>query len=80
MRRFIRLLDFEGDDVTLGATRQISPDGLFRCDEGSQPLIIGETGLCSLKLREFGQWLRLRCELRGAGPRTKVLIYLALKE
>jgi hypothetical protein len=79
-RWFIRLLDLAGDDVSLEAIPQISPDGLFWCDEGSPSLVMRETGLYSLKLREFGQWLRLRCELRGAGPRTKVLIYLALKE
>ena len=31
-------------------------------------------------LRDFGQWLRLWCDVRGADPEVKVLIYLALKE
>jgi hypothetical protein len=64
---------------TLTVTPQISPDGLFWCDEGSAPLPIGKPGLHSFPLRDFGGWLRLRGELSGDQAKTKVMIYLVLK-
>jgi hypothetical protein len=69
-----------GAAMTLKA--QISPDGLFWCDADNPGLGRGihETGLYSFAMRDFGQWLRLVGELSGAGPRVKVMIYLALKE
>ncbi|MCC6178900.1 MAG: hypothetical protein IT305_26630 [Chloroflexi bacterium] len=79
-RWFIRVLECEGEDAALVAHPQISPDGLFWCDEGSPPLVLRGAELGSLALRNFGQWLRLRCEVRGGNPRVKVLIYLTLKE
>ena len=66
--------------TVLRVTPQISPDGLFWCEEGSAPLLISKPGLYSFALREFGHWLRLDARLAGAGAQVKVLIYLALKE
>ncbi len=77
---FVRVLDVSGEGVVLNVRPQISPDGLFWCDEGTEPTGIREASLYSGKLRHFGQWLRLQCELRGTDPMVKVLIYLALKE
>jgi hypothetical protein len=80
-RWFVRVLDISGDDeVTLSLYPQISPDGLFWCDEGTKPLEIKEAGLYSYALRNFGHWLRLRGVFTGVNPTVKVLIYLALKE
>ncbi len=64
----------------LETSAQISPDGLFWCDEGTHETI-SEPGLYSFKLRDFGGWLRLRCAFTGGdGPRAKLMIYLVLKE
>ena len=79
-RWFIRMLDIEGEGAHLRARVQISPDGLFWCDEGEVFPDIWEDGLYSIALRDFGGWLRLQCEVGGQAPRVKVLIYLALKE
>ncbi len=85
-RWFVRVLAMSGDDVSVSLYPQISPDGLFWCDEGTSPLVIRATELqppdpvFSLPLQQFGQWLRLRGVLLGVNPRLKVLIYLALKE
>ncbi|MCC6860058.1 MAG: hypothetical protein IT158_15930 [Bryobacterales bacterium] len=79
-RWFIRVLEMEGSETVLRVTPQISPDGLFWCEEGSAPLLISKPGLYSFALREFGHWLRLDARLAGAGAQVKVLIYLALKE
>ena len=62
----------------LTLTPQVSPDGLFWCDEGAAPLVIEGVDMASLPLREFGGWLRLDAKLTR-GARIKVLIYLALK-
>ena len=75
-RWFLRVLDLNG---TLTITPQISPDGLFWCDEGRPPLSIPAPGLFSFPLRDFGHWLRLRGEI-SAGGKVKLMIHLALKE
>jgi hypothetical protein len=79
-RFFLRVLDISGEKVTLTVNAQLSPDGLFWCDEGSRPLIIEATGLYSFPVRDFGHWLRLQGRLTGACPKVKLLIYLAVKE
>jgi hypothetical protein len=79
-RWFIRILEMQGEPAVLTVTPQISPDGLFWCDEGSTPLLISKPGLYSFALHDFGQWLRLEAQLAGREARVKVLIYLALKE
>ena len=78
-RWFIRPVELS-DGCTLVVHPEISPDGLFWCAEGSAGLRITEPVLASLKLRDFGQWLRLRCDLSGPSPSAKLMIYLALKE
>jgi hypothetical protein len=77
-RWFVRILE-SSPGIRLTVTPQISPDGLFWCDEGSEPLVMEQPGLASLPLGNFGQWLRLDVRLGGEHPRVKVLIYLALK-
>jgi hypothetical protein len=77
-RWFVRVMDTA--EGALSVVPQISPDGLFWCDEGSPALEMKQPGVYSLALREFGQWLRLRCSVSGARPSIKVMIYLALKE
>lgn len=77
-RWFVRILEASpGTELTLAP--QISPDGLFWCNEGSDPLRMTGVGLASIPLRNFGQWLRLNAQISGENPRVKILIYLALK-
>ena len=76
-RWFIRAMDLQG---TLSLTPQISPDGLFWCNEGRDPLVIRQPGVYSFALREFGGWLRLHGDVTGEQAKAKVLIYLVLKE
>ena len=79
-RWFIRVMSMEGADAALVVTPQISPDGLFWCDEGRASLVMSKTGLYSFPLREFGNWLRLRAEVAGSNASVKVMVYLVLKE
>ena len=76
---FVRVTDMT-EGTVFRAHPQISPDGLFWCDRGDEPITITQTGLYALALRDFGGWLRLRCELEGADPKVKLMIHLALKE
>ena len=77
---FIRVMDISGHQARLSARAQVSPDGLFWCDEGSRFPDIRKAGLYSLPLRDFGGWLRLDCKVSGTEPKVKVLVYLVLKE
>lgn len=76
-RWFVRVVELSG---RLTLAPQISPDGLFWCDEGSPALEFGAPGMQSIALSGFGQWLRLNAALAGEGARAKALISLALKE
>jgi hypothetical protein len=76
-RWFIRVIDVRG---TAAIVPQLSPDGLWWCDEGGAPLVIRDAGLYSFPLRDFGHWLRLRVTLEPAEAMLKVHITLALKE
>ncbi|MFM1550239.1 MAG: hypothetical protein ACKJSG_12615 [Lentisphaeria bacterium] len=73
---FVRILELD-DDTTFTATAQISPDGLFWCDKGDAPLVADKPGVYPLALRDFGGWLRLRCDVAS---HVKLMVYLVLKE
>ena len=77
-RFFLRILHLEGDGP-LQAAVQISPDGLHWCDEGATLGPITEPGLYSVKVREFGGWLRIRSDIPEEGT-VKLMVYLVLKE
>lgn len=79
-RWFIRILELKGKDAAFAVTPQVSPDGLFWCDEGREQLVMREPGMYSFALRDFGGWLRLKAKVSGGEPSVKGLIYLALKE
>ena len=78
-RWFVRILGIT-EGAELRARAQISPDGMFWIDEGTELPVMSEAGLYSIKLREFGGWLRLRADLEGSDPEVKLIIYLVLKE
>ncbi|MCP5113059.1 MAG: hypothetical protein GY953_19700 [bacterium] len=79
-RLFVRVLEMSGTDASLQLHPQVSPDGLFWCNEGSDSLVIYGPGLYSMPLANFGHWLRFHGILSGATPSAKVFIYVALKE
>jgi hypothetical protein len=79
-RWFIRIVSVKGNGAGLAVTPQISPDGLFWCDEGHTPLVLSKPGQYSFALRDFGHWLRLKAEVLGTDSAIKVMMYLALKE
>jgi hypothetical protein len=78
-RWFIRVMESAETGSELALHPQVSPDGLFWCDEGRPGLVVHSPGLYSFSLRDFGGWLRLRGEVRGETASYKVIISLALK-
>lgn len=76
-RVFVRALDLSG---RLEASAEISPDGLFWIAEGTPPVALGQAGLLSIPLRDYGHWLRIVLRVTGETPSARVIIYLALKE
>jgi hypothetical protein len=83
-RWFIRVLDVRGNQACLEARTQISPDGLHWCDHERDGLCLGQPGLVSQPVHDFGGWLRLKGVVASDsgstdGVSAKVLIYLVLK-
>lgn len=74
------MAELAGDGASLSARVQVSPDGLFWCDDGSAFEAMSAPGMYSLAVRDFGGWLRLDCGLDGADSRVRLMIYLVLKE
>jgi hypothetical protein len=65
--------------VDLQARVQLSPDGLLWLDEGATlPPLAG--GAAFVRVREFGNWLRLAGRLPAGTPPVSVAVYLVLKE
>ena len=76
---FLRALDVSGAAGGAAARVQISPDGMLWIDEGSKLTVPTATnGLAFVRVREFGNWLRLAAELPG-GFSMKALVTISLK-
>jgi hypothetical protein len=75
-RWFVRALALSAG-ATLDIVPEISPDGLHWCEEGGPAAAVREPGLRSGTLRNFGQWIRLRCRASGE---VRIHAYLVLKE
>lgn len=76
---WFRALDVEGHLDGVTARVQISPDGMRWVDEGAKlrlPDRVGEVAF--VKVREFGNWLRLAVDL-PPGVTVKPLVTITLK-
>jgi len=73
---FLRALDAQGEGGR--AVVQVSPDGLRWVDEGTRFDAPDRGQVAFARVREFGQWLRVRMEL-PKGRRVKVLLTYNLK-
>jgi hypothetical protein len=76
---FVRVLETEGGSGELRLRAQISADGMQWCDEGSALDPISGVGVTFLRLRHFGNWLRLAGET-DSDTTFRVLVTWALKE
>ena len=77
---FVRLLASPAG-AQLAARVQLSPDGMHWVDEGTAlPALHSERPLAFVRLREFGNWLRLAGNATPADAQVRALVYVALKE
>ncbi len=76
---FIRINDVEGADPRLTGQVQISPDGMAWIDEGTALPVITQPGVVFVRVRHFGNWLRLACRVSGSGAKFEGMILLCLK-
>ena len=58
---------------------QISPDGIAWTDEGTTLPAVTHPGVAFTRVRHFGNWLRLACQVSGGQARFRGTIYLCLK-
>lgn len=76
---FLRIDEVTGTEARLTGSVQISPDGITWVDEGtSLPAIEGD-GLVFVRVRHFGNWLRLACRVSGRNAVFRGSILLCLK-
>jgi|SRR5690625_3251675 len=77
---FIMVEDLKGSECSLVADVEISHDGMVWVREGTQSENINNEGLYFIKVKHFGNWLRLNCRINGVNPEFKLNIQIALKE
>jgi hypothetical protein len=76
---FVRALAAEGIPAGCEARVQVSPDGIRWIDEGSRfPLPATAEAVTFVKVRHFGNWLRIEAEL-PARSSMKALVTFHLK-
>jgi hypothetical protein len=69
----------ESAGVTVRARVQLSPDGMHWVDEGSTLPELSQ-GTAFVRVRAFGNWLRLAGTISPPGRPVQAIVYLALKE
>lgn len=77
---FVRIQETSSDAARLLARPQVSADGIHWIDEGSQFSPMHGVGNWFLRLRHFGGWLRLCCDVEQSDAKFNVMIHLVLKE
>jgi hypothetical protein len=76
---FVKIDEVEGAEPTLTGQVQISPDGMAWIDEGTPLPLIKQTGVVFVRVRHFGNWLRLSCRVSGGDVKFQGMILLCLK-
>jgi hypothetical protein len=76
---FVKIDRFEGTEPALIGQVQISPDGETWIDEGALLPTIKQTGAVFTRVRHFGNWLRLACQVSGRKANFHGTILLCLK-
>jgi len=76
---YILVEDVQGVNAVLNARVQISLDGVHWADEGVRFEPMTECGLYFVKVREFGNYLRLATDIAGEGAEFKLLVQIACK-
>lgn len=77
---FIMVEELSGTNPSLTASVQLSHDGVEWCDEGTVSEPITSEGLHFIRVKHFGNYLRLDCKVNGDNPSFKLNIQIACKE
>jgi hypothetical protein len=76
---FVRIDGVDGAEPMLSGRVQLSPDGINWIDEGTALPPVGQPGLVFARVRQFGNWIRLACQVAGRQATFRGTIYLCLK-
>jgi hypothetical protein len=76
---FVRIDGVDGAEAALSGRVQISPDGISWIDEGTTLTPVRKPGLVCARVRHYGNWLRLACQVSGRPAAFRGTIYLCLK-
>ena len=77
---YIKVEGVSGDNAKLDAKVQISPAGHDWVDDGTKFPSITKKGVYFVKVKHFGGWLRLDCNITGKDARFLLTIHIILKE
>lgn len=77
---FIMVEGLSGKNPSLIAEAEISHDGVHWAKEGTVSEAITKEGLHFLRVKHFGNWLRLNCHVSGEAPSFRLNVQIALKE
>lgn len=80
LRVFVNVIELSGDQARWVLKLQISPDGLNWCDHEAAPITVDSSGVFSVGIHNFGQWLRIKGMPMSDDTMLRSIIYLALKE
>ena len=76
---FVKITEVEGAEPALTGHVQISPDGITWMDEGTPLPPVRRAGAAFTRVRHFGNWLRLACQVSGKKANFHGTILLCLK-
>lgn len=76
---YIAVEQVQGNNPVLNARVQISPDGIHWADEGTRFEPMTECGLYFVRVREFGNYLRIATDIAGECAAFRLLVQIACK-
>lgn len=76
---FIMVEELQGINPELLAEVEISHDGVNWAKEGTVSDPITQCGLHFIRVKHFGNWLRLNCRITGDNPVLRLNVQIALK-
>ncbi len=76
---FVMVEALSGKSPKMIAEVEISHDGINWVKEGTVSDPITKEGLHFIRVKHFGNWLRLNCKISGEDPGFKLNIQIALK-
>ncbi len=77
---FVMVEGVSGRSPRLVGEVEISHDGINWAKEGTVSDPITAEGLHFIRVKHFGNWLRLNCRITGENPSFRLNIQIALKE